>query len=158
MNEIEYRQLMKDLCEIIDFKDVDTLYQTGQLLVDDMRLIMYFEEALDPDRMFVYVDVCPMKPEADEGLYKKLLEWNLSVDHTEESIIGLHPNSGNLVLRATVVLDDTITGEVLAEKLARLMNRSESWKDLLDEYSEQAKSKSRLASVQPRWTTGKERL
>ncbi|WP_080415547.1 CesT family type III secretion system chaperone [Burkholderia ubonensis] len=117
MNGSEYRSFVFELCKKIGITDWETVAHTQHLCVDDRVVALFFDESVDPTKLYVWVDLGSPSENAEQ-LYKRLLELNLTPGRSIVGHFALDDESGSVIY----VVPVTFTGSPdEASALARLL-------------------------------------
>ncbi|HWW08247.1 hypothetical protein [Collimonas sp.] len=120
MTTSNYQRVVKELCELVGFKDHGLLVNGGKLRIQDYRVSFIYNQAYDPKNMLVYVDMGV--PSGDlEQTYKTMLKINFQLGIGERGVISLHPETGHLFYSFGFELDDEALGRSLLDTLIRFV-------------------------------------
>lgn len=100
MTPDQFRELCRGASRLLDFQDLDALFESKDTRIDGVKLGVFHDEGEDPEGVYCYVDLGTIGPEANPlALMEELLAINLSLDASLGEVIGLERDSRHLVLR-----------------------------------------------------------
>ncbi|MFM0170874.1 CesT family type III secretion system chaperone [Paraburkholderia sediminicola] len=120
MNISQFQRVVEELCQVVGFESPEALIEGGFLQVDDNFVSMFYNDALDPDVMQVFIDLGPM-PDAHADAYKTFMKLNFELSAGQRGALSLHPNNGNLFYSFRYRLDEEASGQRLLDALIRFV-------------------------------------
>lgn len=100
MTPVQFRELCRGASRLLDFKDIDALFESRDTRIDGVKLGVFHNDDEDPEGIYCYVDLGAMGSAANpQALMEEVLAINLSLDASLGEVIGLERDSRHLVLR-----------------------------------------------------------
>jgi hypothetical protein len=128
MSSERYQSLVRELCEAIDLLDADGVLQRGSIEVEGFEVhLTNFEN--DPGAMYLNFHYGIVTAGRTMRVFRLLLEANLSVYAQDQAQLGLHADTGGIVLIVRVPMGDSITGAWLAETMTHYVEHGRYWRD-----------------------------
>ena len=117
MNESRFAHLCHEAGRCLGLADPAPTGATGELLVEGVRIALFFDEALAPDRICCYADTGPLDEDRRCDHLEQLMLRNLFGGSRRDGIHALDPVSGHGVLVLHLHDADRIDGAGLASAL-----------------------------------------
>ncbi len=100
MTPDQFRELCRGASRLLDFQDLDALFESRDTRIDGVKLGVFHDDGEDPEGVYCYVDLGTIGPEAIPlALMEEVLAINLSLDASLGEVIGLERECRHLVLR-----------------------------------------------------------
>lgn len=114
-----YQKLIHDFCEIANLKDPLGLFDNGQIQIDGIDMLLYYDEEFAPNLLQIRVDLEePPKLEASpDAFLKALLVSNYVVGMGGVFVFGINPMDGHVILTVQQSINDETTGSDLLRTL-----------------------------------------
>lgn len=117
-----FERVLKELCELVGFKDYQLLVRGGKLRIDAYTVSFIRDEHYMPDTIFVYIDMGPCKNKDDlAGAYKVFLKINFELLAGARGAISIHPQTENIFYSFRYQLDEQANGRRLLDGLIRFV-------------------------------------
>ncbi|WP_423600126.1 CesT family type III secretion system chaperone [Roseateles sp. MS654] len=128
MSQERYQALVRDLCQLIELPDADAVLQRGTIEVEGFEVhLANFSN--DPGAMYLNFHYGIVTAGRTLRVFRLLLEANLSVYAQDQAQLGLHADTGGIVLIVRVPLSDSIDAPWLAETLTHYAEHGRYWRD-----------------------------
>jgi hypothetical protein len=99
--QAEYRELCREISLALNAENPEALYEYRRVQVgEDVEAMMYFNEDLDANVVFCYVDLGEIPEEKRVEVYQNLLELNLLTGSKTNAVFAVDPASGRAILVA----------------------------------------------------------
>jgi hypothetical protein len=133
MQEAEFRKLCRDISRALKQPDAESLGEHGRIEIDGVDIALFFDEQVNPDMLFCYVDMGPV-PEASRGeIYEQLLTMNLLSGAKTNGVYSVDPASGNALFIVHFMNPDALDPAQLAEAFNVYASQTNSLRALLAE-------------------------
>lgn len=110
MVSIEYRELIRSLCEQAGLQHWEDIHEDNEIRVDGVNVALLHDEAEAPDFLNMYFDMCAIPH--DDDLKLRLLEHSMT-SNPSEGRFGCLPMTDRLLYRATVSCNSGLRGDEL---------------------------------------------
>jgi hypothetical protein len=128
MSQERFQALVRDLCRHIDLPDPEDVLRRGTIEVEGFEVnLANFSN--DPGAMYLNFHYGIVTAGRTLRVFRLLLEANLSVYAQDQAQLGLHADTGGIVLIVRVPLGDTIDAPWLAETLTHYAEHGRYWRD-----------------------------
>src|SRR5687767_12532889 len=77
MNEKQFRTLCREISVALNQADPEALGIQGRIAIDGVDIALFFDEKVNPDMLFCYVDMGPVPDAMRTEMYGQLLAMNL---------------------------------------------------------------------------------
>jgi hypothetical protein len=114
MISIEYRELIRSLCEEVDLQSWEDIYKDGEIRVDGLDIALVHDEVDAPDFLSIYIDLCVNAPQ--DSLKLRLLEHSMT-SHPSQGCFGFLPMTDKLLYRVNLSCSSVTTGAKLLSLL-----------------------------------------
>lgn len=129
MSRVRYESLLCDFGNAAGIDDVASFLATGHLRSGEFDLAVLHDEQLDPDTVFVYVDLgLPDEGQGQADGYKAMLDANYFIGSPQTGVLCLQPDTRHAVLAVRLSLDRLGNGAELANALSRCLDQAERWR------------------------------
>jgi hypothetical protein len=98
MKTAEFKALCREISEVLGMQDAESLAEEGTIEIDDVDVGLFFEEEVDPETLYCYVDVGSIPQQGRLEMYESLLKLNLLSGSKTRSVFALDPESGHAML------------------------------------------------------------
>ena len=132
MGRKEYQHVIERFCENAGIADVADILHRGMLTIDAHAFSLQYLEATDHCR--ICVDLGAPLPGNEEALFRMMLESNFADESHSLPVLGLHPDSGHVVLKMHFPVA-RFTGDVDLYQLitSQMDGLVAAWQDMLDQ-------------------------
>ena len=137
MKETEFRSLCRNISLSLQQSDLESLGEHGRIEVDGVDIALFFDEQVNPDMLFCYVDMGPIADAARTEVYGQLLSMNLLSGAKTNGVYSLDPASGNAIFVVHFMHPETLDAAQLAEAFKVYATQTNSLRSLLAEEAEQ---------------------
>lgn len=120
MDAPNFNRVIEELCKLIGFDQPDLLVKGGKLRIDQCLVSFFCDKALNPDDMFVYIDMGPAATETADA-YKTLLKINFELGAGARGVLCVHPESDHLFYSFAYSLSEKASGKYLLDSLVRFI-------------------------------------
>jgi hypothetical protein len=110
MVSIEYRELIRSLCEQAGLQGWEDIYDDGEIQVDGVDVALIHDEVEAPNFLSMYFDMCAVPPQDD--LNQRLLEHSMT-SNPSEGRFGVLPMTDRLLYRVNIPCGSAPTGAEL---------------------------------------------
>ncbi len=133
MDQTEFMALCHSTSLELECKDPDALGKTNIIDVDGVRIGLFFDEDMAPDRILCYIDIGKLPAFDREQILERILAINLLTGSKTSGVYGLDQQSDTLIFVQQFLYPELMTGEDLAEILQGYSEHALSLKqNLLD--------------------------
>ncbi len=115
MTDSEFSELCIDISRELGCDDINELAETGEIVLDDVRIGLFYSE--DDVAISCFVDVGFVEEALRPVVFENILVLNLEINGINGETLGFERNSGHLVLRANMMAESGYTAEQLANSL-----------------------------------------
>jgi hypothetical protein len=136
MKETEFRNLCRNISRALHQPDVESLGEHGRIDIDGVDIALFFDEQVNPDMLFCYVDMGPIADTARTEVYGQLLSMNLLSGAKTNGVYSLDPASGNALFVVHFMNPESLKAEQLAEAFKVYATQTNSLRSLLEEEAE----------------------
>lgn len=131
MKETEFRRLCHRVCVALQLLDADALGAHGRVEIDGVDIALFFDELVNPDMLFCYVDMGPVAEGSRMEIYGQLLTMNLLSGAKTNGVYSLDPASGNAIFVVHFMNPETLDAAQLAEAFQVYATQTNSLRALL---------------------------
>jgi hypothetical protein len=133
MKEPEFKSLCRNISHALQQPDADSLGEHGRIEIDGVDIALFFDEQVNPDMLFCYVDMGPVAEAARTEVYGQLLTMNLLSGAKTNGVYSLDPTSGNAVFVVHFMNPETLDAAQLAEAFQIYATQTNSLRAMLAE-------------------------
>ena len=133
MNETEFRTLCRNISLALHRPDAESLGEQGRVEIDGVDIALFFDEQVNPDMLFCYVDMGPVSGASRTEVYEQLLTMNLLSGAKTNGVYSLDPVSGNALFVVHFMDPETLDAAQLAEAFKIYASQTNSLRALLAE-------------------------
>lgn len=112
MSDSEFSALCIDISRELGNDDINELAETGEIVLDDVRIGLFYSE--EDVAISCFVDVGFVEEALRPVVFENILVLNLEINGINGETLGFERNSGHLVLRATMMAKSGCTADQLA--------------------------------------------
>lgn len=136
MSYAKFAGLVDELCGTIGLPDAQEVLERGAVEFEGFEvLISHFDS--DPDAMYLNFHFGILPAGRNERVMRLLLEANLTIYAQDQAQLGVHPDSGGILLIIRLPMGDDIDGTWLAETLSHYAEHGRYWQNnILDSSDE----------------------
>lgn len=117
MNYSQFLGLCHGISIELNLEDLDELWLSNYLEINDIPMAFIFDEHSDSDRIFCYVDLGPIDDSLRLDIYDNLLTLNLLTGVKTNGVYALDLTSGHVLFVTHIVNLDQVDAEVIANDL-----------------------------------------
>ena len=136
MTETKFRTLCRTISLSLGQAEPDSLGEHGRIDVDGVDIALFFDEQVNPDMLFCYVDMGPIPELSRTEIYGQLLTMNLLSGAKTNGVYSLDPTSGNALFVVHFMHPETLDAAQLAEAFQVYATQTNSLRAMMDEGSE----------------------
>jgi hypothetical protein len=115
MKEKEFKALCRRVCMALNHPTPDDLGDHGRITIDGVEIALFFDEQVNPDMLFCYVDMGPIPEAMRTDMYAQLLTMNLLSGAKTNGVYSLDPNSGNAIFVVHFMQPEKLDTQLLAQ-------------------------------------------
>ncbi len=113
MDQNDFRQLCRAASVLLHCDDPDALGTTNLIDIDGVRIALFFDEELAPDRILCYVDIGKLPVLGREEILERVLTLNLLTATKTSGVYGFEPKSDTLIFVQHFLFPELMSGEEL---------------------------------------------
>ena len=133
MNQDDFRKLCREASVKLGRDNPDELGETNIIELDDVRMGLFFEAEIAPDRILCYIDIGKPPVVDREAILERVLALNLLTATKTAGVYAFDQQSDTLVFVQHLLFPELLTGDILAEILQGYSAHASSLKqNLLD--------------------------
>lgn len=117
MDQTEFIALCHSTSIELGCEDADALGKTNIIDVDGVRIGLFFDEDMAPDRIQCYIDIGKLPIVGREEILERILALNLLTGSKTSGVYGLDQQSDTLIFVQQFLYPELMTGEDLADIL-----------------------------------------
>jgi hypothetical protein len=133
MKETEFRSLCRSISRALQQPDAEALGEHGRIEIDGVDIALFFDEQVNPDMLFCYVDMGPVAEASRAEIYGQLLTMNLLSGAKTNGVYSLDPASGNAIFVVHFFNPEALDAMQLAEAFQVYATQTNSLRALLDD-------------------------
>ena len=150
MTETKFRTLCRNISLSLGHAEPDSLGEHGRIDVDGVDIALFFDEQVNPDMLFCYVDMGPVPETLRTEIYGQLLTMNLLSGDKTNGVYSLDPASGNAIFVVHFMNPETLDAAQMAEAFRIYATQTNSLRVMLSEDPDPATAASpRSATAMP---------
>lgn len=147
MSRQQYADLIEKLCKLSWLQDAAAIMAGGPIEVDGSRFSLIYNEISNPDALFIYCECGDPSLNLDLQTYRLLLKKNLFFYQDPNGpVFSISPDTDKIILVQRELLN-SITAEVLSNKLILLSAQAKSWHDDLFQSEKEASPGTRKSNT-----------
>jgi Tir chaperone protein (CesT) family len=128
MSHERFSQLVTDLCGVVGLPDAASVLERAALEIEGFHVLLgHFEN--DAEAMYLNFDFGIVTAGRTLRVFRLLLEANLSVYAQDQAQVGLHGDTGGVLLIVRVPMTDDIDGAWLADTCNHYVEHGRYWRD-----------------------------
>ena len=131
MKEAEFRSLCRNISHALLQPDAEALGEHGRIEIDGVDIALFFDEQVNPDMLFFYVDMGPVAEISRTEIYGQLLTMNLLSGAKTNGVYSLDPASGNAIFVVHFFNPEALDAAQLAEAFQVYATQTNSLRALL---------------------------
>jgi hypothetical protein len=128
MSYERYRDLVVDLCRVVDLPSPDTVLERGAVEIDGFEILLSHLEA-DPDAMYLNFHFGIVTAGRTLRVFRLLLEANVQIYAQDQAQMGLNPDTGGVLLICRIPMTDDVDGSWLADTFNHYVEHGKYWRD-----------------------------
>lgn len=113
MDQNDFKALCRSASLLLHHDDPDTLGNTNVIDIDGVRIGLFFDELLAPDRILCYVDVGKLPTVGREEIMERVLTLNLLTATKTAGVYGFDAATNTLIFVQHFLFPELMTGEDL---------------------------------------------
>ena len=133
MQEAEFNKLCRNICRALRQPDAESSGNHARIEIDGVDIALFFDEQVNPDMLFCYVDMGPVPEASRTAIYEQLLTMNLLSGAKTNGVYSLDPASGNAIFVVHFMNPDALDAAQLAEAFKVYASQTNSLRALLAE-------------------------
>ena len=133
MIEADFRTLCRNISLALDQSEPDSLGEHGRIEVDGVDIALFFDQQVNPDMLFCYVDMGPVPDTLRIEIYGQLLTMNLLSGAKTNGVYSLDPASGNAIFVVHFINPETLDATQMAEAFRIYATQTNSLRVMLTE-------------------------
>ena len=133
MQEAEFKKLCRNISRALRQPDAESLGNHGRIEIDGVDIALFFDEQINPDMLFCYVDMGPVPESSRAEIYEQLLTMNLLSGAKTNGVYSLDPASGNAIFVVHFMNPDALDAAQLAEAFKIYASQTNSLRALMAE-------------------------
>ena len=146
MKEKEFKALCRKVCMALGHPAPDTLGDHGRITIDGVEIALFFDEQVNPDMLFCYVDMGPVPEAMRTDMYAQLLTMNLLSGAKTNGVYSLDPNSGNAIFVVHFMQPEKLDTQMLAQAFTVYATQTNSLRAMLHDDAPEAAASAAAAS------------
>jgi hypothetical protein len=131
MTETEFRSLCRKISGALQQPDVESLGEQGHIEIDGVDITLFFDELVDPDILFCYVDMGPVAAVSRAGVYEQLLTMNLLSGARTNGVYALDPGRGNALFVVHFMQPERLDAAQLADAFKVYATQTNNFRAML---------------------------
>lgn len=133
MDQTEFLALCHSTSVLLGCKDADALGNTNIINIDGVRIGLFFDEDMAPDRILCYIDIGLLPVVGREEILERILALNLLTGSKTAGVYGFDQQSDTLIFVQQFLYPELMSGADLADILQGYSTHALSLKqNLLD--------------------------
>jgi hypothetical protein len=141
MKEKEFKALCRKVCVALNYPAPDALGDHGRITIDGVEIALFFDEQVNPDMLFCYVDMGPVPEAMRTDMYAQLLTMNLLSGAKTNGVYSLDPSTGNAIFVVHFMQPEKLDTQMLAQAFTVYATQTNSLRAMLhDDASKPAMS------------------
>ena len=133
MQEAEFNKLCRNICRALRQPDAESSGNHARIEIDGVDIALFFDEQVNPDMLFCYVDMGPVAEVSRTEIYGQLLTMNLLSGAKTNGVYSLDPASGNAIFVVHFMNPESLDATQLAEAFKVYATQTNSLRSLLAE-------------------------
>lgn len=133
MTETEFSILCRNVSNALSHPEPDALGEQGRIDIDGVDIALFFDEQVNPDLLFCYVDMGPVPEQSRAEIYGQLLTMNLLSGAKTNGVYSLDPASGNAIFVVHFMHPEALDPVQLAEAFRVYATQTNSLREMLHE-------------------------
>lgn len=133
MKENEFRTLCRKISMALKHPDPESLGKHGRIVIDGVEIALFFDEQVNPDMLFCYVDMGPVPDTMRTEMYGQLLTMNLLSGAKTNGVYSLDPASGNAIFVVHFMHPEQLDPEQLAQAFGIYASQTNNLRAMLRE-------------------------
>lgn len=138
MKEKEFKALCRKVCMALKHPTPDTLGDHGRITIDGVEIALFFDEQVNPDMLFCYVDMGPVPEAMRTEMYAQLLTMNLLSGAKTNGVYSLDPTSGNAIFVVHFMQPEQLDPELLSQAFSIYASQTNSLRAMLHDDAPEA--------------------
>ncbi|MFL6719037.1 MAG: CesT family type III secretion system chaperone [Burkholderiaceae bacterium] len=138
MKEKDFNALCRKVCTALNHPTPDTLSEHGRITIDGVEIALFFDEQVNPDMLFCYVDMGPVPEAMRTEMYAQLLTMNLLSGAKTNGVYSLDPTSGNAIFVVHFMQPEKLDAQQLAQAFTIYASQTNSLRAMLHDDAPEA--------------------
>lgn len=128
---MEFDELIESFAALHGIEGTEIEGGATTFVIDDIRVTVFHDA--DADAVMVYGDIGQPPPESDRAFAAAMLKANHLFGGTGGAVLCQDPETEDYAIFQSFPLDD-MDAESLAEQLARIVDKADHWRDILNAF------------------------
>lgn len=125
-----FRELVVDLCTTVGLPDADAILERGQVEVDGYLVDLDFNPD-DDDAICLIFDFGTVSAGRSLQVFRLMLEANYNVYASDQAILGMDGDTGNVSLLVRCPFSQDLDGNKLADTLGHYSEHGDYWRKII---------------------------
>ena len=138
MKDKEFKALCRKVCMALNHPTPETLGEHGRITIDGVEIALFFDEQVNPDMLFCYVDMGPIPEAMRAEMYAQLLTMNLLSGAKTNGVYSLDPASGNAIFVVHFMQPEKLDTQQLAQAFTVYATQTNSLRAMLHDDAPEA--------------------
>ncbi len=117
MDQSDFKALCRSASILLHREDPEALGNTHVIDIDGVRIGLFFDEVLAPDRILTYIDIGKLPVSGREEIMARVLSLNLLTATKTSGVYGFDSQSDTLIFVQHLLFPELMTGEDLSRIL-----------------------------------------
>jgi hypothetical protein len=124
----KFADLVRAMCVEVGAPDVDEVIRRGAIEIGGYEVLLA-HYSNDERAMYLNFNFGIATAGRTERLFKMMLESNFTIYSQDQAQLGVHPDTGGLLLIVRVPMTDEVDGAYLAETFTHYAEHGKYWRD-----------------------------
>lgn len=117
MDQNDFKGLCRAASVLLQCEDPDALGNTNVIEIDGIRIGLFFDEQLAPDRILCYLDIGQLPVLGRDEIMQRVLTLNLLTATKTSGVYGVDPQSDTLIFVQHLMFPELMSGDDLYQIL-----------------------------------------
>jgi len=124
----KYGNLVREMCKAMGIPDAETVIARGCFEVEGYEvLVAHYSN--DEQAMYLNFSFGITTAGRTQRVFELLLQSNLSIYSMDQALLGVHPDTGGLLLVVRVPMTDDVDAQYLADTFRHYVEHGRYWKE-----------------------------
>ncbi len=128
MSSEKYDQLVRDMCKAVGVSDADGVLQRGAIVVEGYEMMLAHYNS-DEHAMYLNFNFGIVGPGRTQPLFERMLTSNMTIYAQDQAQLGVHPDTGGLLLIVRIPMTDEVDGNWLVETVQHYLEHGRYWRE-----------------------------